>query len=135
MSAPLPKPESRRRIKARLRRMETDVVHAVRPQCVDRDGYCRLNVVEGEAYELVTRLFGECQGYSEWAHLGDHRRARTRGQDPEVRHTTAGSLMFCAGHHHRYDANDFTIEETTARGANGPLRFVTPDGESYTEVV
>jgi hypothetical protein len=130
----LPKPEPRKRVKARLRRKETAVKQDVRPQCVIRDGYCRLNVVsDADVHEAIIQLFGECRGYSQWAHLGEKRRSKTVGMPPEERHTVEDSLMLCDGHHDRYDAHEFDIEKLSLEGAEGLLRFVTPDGESYTE--
>jgi hypothetical protein len=65
-------------------------------------------------------LVGLCDGVSEWAHLGDKKRFKTRGQAPEVRHTTAGSLMLCTKHHQDYDAGRMVIE---GDDANLPLKF------------
>lgn len=104
------KPEPRKRTKARKERAEAKVKKAVRAECVKRDGFCRLMGC------------GPCSGRSEWAHLGEKKRARTRKMAPEVRHTTAGSLMACTGHHEAYDAGRIEIEPTTARGADGLLR-------------
>jgi hypothetical protein len=106
---PAPKGETRKRIEGRRRRTAAKVVRSVRSQCVDRDGFCRLMGV------------GPCAGASELAHLGDKKRFKTRGQAPEVRHTTAGSFMACAGHHRRYDAGEIQIEAMTANGADGSL--------------
>jgi hypothetical protein len=61
-----------------------------------------------------------CHGVSEWAHLGDKKRFKTRGQAPEIRHTTAGSLMLCQKHHADYDAGRMAID---GDDANLPLRF------------
>lgn len=98
------------------------MVSDVRGECVVRDGYCRIGRVSEPA-------LGPCSGPSEWAHLGDKRRARTRGQEPEERHTTAGSLMACRAHHYAYDkgieadGTKLHIEERTPKGADGPLAF------------
>ncbi len=125
---------TRKQIKARERRREHDVIQTVRPQCVARDGYCRLNVTDSEEHDLIVQFFGDCSGWSEWAHIGEKRRAHTRGMDPEDRHTTEDSLMLCKGHHVAYDANKFRIEKVDpARGANGPLRVVNEIGEIYQE--
>jgi hypothetical protein len=80
---------------------------------VRRDGYCRLAGV---------RPF-TCEGPSEWAHLGDHRRFKTQGRPSQERHTTAGSLMMCRAHHHAYDQHWLRIEPMTDRGADGPMRW------------
>lgn len=111
---PFGKGVTRATLKARDDRAEAKQVKAVRVQCVDRDGYCRLHWVP-----IADRAPG---GPSEWAHLGDKRRARTRGMAPEIRHTTADSLMMCRSHHAAYDAGEFTIEPETDRGADGYLR-------------
>lgn len=119
---PLRKPEPRKREKARLRRRAKRVIETVRPQVVARDGYCRARDIG----------MGACRGASEWAHFGDHRRARTRGKPPEERHTTAGSLMFCVGHHDDYDEGRMAVAATTDRECDGPLRF-EKDGVVHTE--
>ncbi len=62
-------------------------------------------------------------------HLGDKKRARTRGMKPEFRHTTAGSAMGCSFHHDEYDAGAIELA-MTENGANGPMRAVY-DGKVY----
>jgi hypothetical protein len=114
-----PKPEPRKRVKARKDRAETTVKQRVRAACVARDGDCRLQ-------DAV--ILGLCSGESEWAHMGQKRRARTRGMDPEVRHTTAESLMLCTFHHQAYDAGKFDLLGTAA-GANAALVIHTADGD------
>jgi hypothetical protein len=103
--------------KAKEKRTADKVVVDVRAQCVTRDGTCRY------AKDVSTH---RCNGPSEWAHLGDKRRSKTRGQAPEVRHTTAGSLMLCQQAHAQYDGRQrprLSITATTKRGADGPLRY------------
>src|SRR5260221_341989 len=73
-----PKGRTRKQIKGRKDRAEAAVKKLVRAQVAYRDGHCRLMGC------------GPCHGESEWAHLGDKKRARTRGQAPTVRHTTEG---------------------------------------------
>lgn len=114
-----PKGEPRKRVKGRRRRAESQRKKSVRAQCVDRDGFCRLMGL------------GPCSGVSEWAHLGDKKRFKTRGQAPEIRHTTAGSFMACSGHHRRYDAGEIQIEPTTERGADGSLRVHVSGGAAW----
>ena len=110
-----PKPERRTTTTRRKRRQERAVTQSIRAQCVARDGYCR---VSSDGVDF------NCSGPSEWAHFGDHTRARTRGQDPEQRHTTAGSLMLCRFHHRQYDAGVLQIFAlTTAIGCDGDVRF------------
>lgn len=110
--APQPKPASRKKVKAKATRVERQVIKSVRERCVERDGYCRL---AGMTERLI------CHGPSEWAHLNESRRFKTRGMAPEDRHTTAGSFMACESHHAAYDAHAVDIIEQTDRGADGPL--------------
>lgn len=121
-----PKPEPRKRVKGRKDRAEAKVKKSVRAQCVDRDGYCRLN------HYSVPFSFGMCKGASQWAHLGDKKRFKTRGQSPEQRHSTWGSLMLCDGHHDAYDLAKMRIRILTPFGADGPLEF-TYDGVNYID--
>ena len=114
---PLKKPEPRQRVQRRKRRVESTVKQTVRAQCQHRDGDCRLGGYPGHT----------CGGESEWAHLGKNKRARTRGMPPEVRHTTAGSLMLCTDAHRAYDAGRMTIEALTPDGADGYLLFRVPN--------
>ncbi len=112
------KPEPRQRTKGRARRQESAVARTVREACVMRDGHCRIT------RDLLSPFrYAGCAGPSEWAHLGDARRFKTRGQAPERRHTTAGSLMLCREAHQAYDAGKLRIEPLTDRGADGRLRF------------
>lgn len=99
------------------RRREAPVIQRVREKCVERDGFCRLQ-------ELYLPTFGRCAGVSEWAHLGESKRFKTRGMAPERRHTTGGSLMLCTKHHQMYDGHELLILEVTAERADGPLEFV-----------
>lgn len=130
-SSPQPKPEPRARVKGRAQRQARTVVNSVRSQCVARDGSCRI----GQATQRFQQ-FGACDGASQWAHLGDSKRFKTRGQAPEIRHTTAGSLMLCARHHDGYDGRQpqrITIVAQTDRGADGPLTYAV-DREQVVEV-
>jgi hypothetical protein len=123
-----PKPEPWKRVKARRKRQEARHAGEVRADVERRDGYCRLRGSDE---------FGPCGGASEWAHLGDKRRFKTRGMAPEDRHTTADSLMLCTRHHQdgpfAYDRNRMTIEKMTTEGADGPLRFKDKAGERLLE--
>lgn len=113
MGVACPKPEPLKRTKRRKLRVESVVKQKVRALCVERDGDCRLSRATGHV----------CGGESEWAHMGDKKRARTRGMKPELRHTTAGSLMLCTLLHRAYDAGDLLINPVTPDGADGLLRF------------
>jgi hypothetical protein len=106
------------RLRARKKRKDDTVATAVREQVSLRDGFCRYG------YDVRPgRRFSECRGLSEWAHFGAWKRFKTRGQAPEERHTTAGSLQLCTKHHGDYDAGRLVIVARTDRGCNGPLRY------------
>jgi hypothetical protein len=108
---------TRKQEKGRAERKERAVKQDVRAECVVRDGHCRYAKDDPRH---------TCKGPSEWAHLGDSRRARTRGQAPEVRHTTAGSLMLCRQAHNRYDGRErppLGIRARTKQGADGALAY------------
>jgi hypothetical protein len=98
---------------------------------VNRDGLCRLKGVA---------RFPQCDGPSEWAHFGEHKRALTRGMDPVDRHKRAASLMLCRYHHALYDGRArfedarMNIEALTEKGTDGPLRFELA-GVAYEEVI
>lgn len=126
-ASPKPTRGTHQRLKARQRRLESKVKRSIREQCVYRDGYCLLGPV-GMAFAG----YGVCEGPSEWAHIGQHRRSKTRGMAPERRHTTKGSAMLCQTHHRAYDAHDFDIQPTTERGMDGPFRLVTGSGRHAT---
>jgi len=111
------KPGPTARSRAKRRRAEMAYAAVIRAVCVERDGYCRFAPL------------GNCEGVSEWAHIGDKKRARTRGMKPEQRHTTGGSMMLCKRHHQQYDDGLRTIEFTTERGADGP--FTTQDVSTF----
>jgi hypothetical protein len=113
-----PKPEKRARAKARVKRQASAVEQRVRAQVVARDGDCRVGASGWPA------VFGPCGGESEWAHLEDKRRFKTRGQPAEVRHTTAGSLMLCTAHHRAYDLHELFITPLTGLGADSTLRMI-----------
>lgn len=120
MTFGFPKPEPIKKVKARRKHRERKVVGDVRPQVMDRDGYCRLAGLPPE--------FGPCSGPQEWAHSSEMRRSKTRKQDPEQRHTTAGSYAACRYHHNRMDGRALPRiwdRSTTERGANGPVRWWT----------
>lgn len=115
-SRPGPKPEPRRKGKARAKRLEAAVVQDVRARCVERDGYCRIHQATHHGLDY-------CYGPSEWAHMHDKRRSKTVGQAPVVRHTTQGSFMACQKHHGQYDRHEIQVEAITQHGADGTLRI------------
>jgi len=126
------KPGPTARYRAKRRRAETPVIKFVRAQCAERDGDCRVCDWENnpddwhsDDLEPIDDLM--CNP-SQWAHLGDGKRARTRGMKPEQRHTTAKSLILCQVHHDRYDGRAkprmFIAElDNHGLGADGPLEF------------
>ena len=117
---PQPKPESRKRTKGRKDRTERAVRQSVRAQCVERDGDCRVDSFVGDERPKYP---GPCGGASEWAHRKGHRRSQTRGQAPEIRHTTTHSLMLCTRHHQMEERGELVVKPLTDRGCDGPLRF------------
>ena len=129
----IPKGEPRARTKRRLTRKEQIVKRACRQHCVDRDGFCRCDLVT-EIFEDMRPdgMFMQCDGPSEWAHLHARRRSKTRGMDPTVRHDTKYSLMLCKFHHQLYDAKKLIITALSRRGANGPLKFRLTGGTKGT---
>lgn len=75
-----------------------------------------------------------CDGPLEWAHRLSHRRARTVGQAPADRHTTAGSMMLCRAHHRAYDECRVVEREADpSKGADGILLWESSDGEKLGE--
>lgn len=115
-----PKPEPRKRTKGRADRAESKVAQQVRAECVARDGDCRLND------RCLVALFGACSGDSEWAHMHDKRRSKTRGMAPKERHASESSLMLCSRHHARYDGREcprIDIQPASSAGAAGRLGF------------
>jgi len=119
------KPGPTSRYRAKRRRAEGPVAKRVRQQCDDRDGYCRMGrAVMGfnDDTWTVRSAVDACEGPSQWAHLGDGTRAKTRGMKPEQRHHTTHSLMLCRLNHDRYDGRDYprlTIRALTESGADG----------------
>lgn len=99
---------------AKRLRAEKKVIDLVYPAVVNRDGYCRASLLGALC---------PCSGPPEWAHFGDKKRFKTRGQKPEERHTTAGSLMLCRFHHREYDQHRLRIEAKTEKGCDGALFF------------
>lgn len=121
-ACPKPPRGTKRRQKNRGKRLESKTAKSVRALCVERDGEC-LFATRGVETRQESLLLGPCDGPSEWAHVGKHRRCFTRGQAPEVRHTTAGSAQMCRRHHRAYDAHVFDVLPTdSVKGMNGAYR-------------
>lgn len=134
----VPKPETRKRVKGRRKRQAAKVVKSVRARCVERDGACRIcewernpdDTHEGDGgMDYLPYPDEFAANPSEWAHLNEGTRAKTRGMSAERRHTTAMSLMLCQFHHDRLDGRHhprITITATEPRlGADGPLDIRT----------
>lgn len=120
----IPKGTTRKTQKGREDRAEAAVIKIVRPQVVDRDGYCRLYWLDQLTRGKIAQLFGECEGPSEWSHYNaTHRRSKTMGQAPELRHCVEHSMMLCRKHSQLYDSNRMLCKELTERGCSGRLRF------------
>jgi hypothetical protein len=118
---PQPKPKPRASIKRANARVAAKIVRAVRAACVERDGACRIDF---DTWWMRSHDLGACSYGSEWAHLEDHRRFKTRGKPAEERHTTRGTCMLCSKHHAMYDIDkSLTVEFMTDRGADGPLAW------------
>lgn len=136
-SVACPKPKKGRLAKKARDRLEPAIVKAVRKLVDERDGYCRLHWTNRSATgRLLLAFFGTCSGPSEWCHVEEKRRGKTRGQAPEERHTTQGSVKFCRQHHQGkggYDLHGFRITYLTARGCDGPLRYVKSSGDFLDE--
>lgn len=117
--------------RARAHKAAKDARYAkkIRALVAERDGECRIGDWElnpGDTHDewlsnenMPPRDFS-CDGHSEWAHLGDGKRFKTRGMAPEQRHSTARSLMLCTRHHRMYDAGEMAID---GDDANLPLGF------------
>jgi hypothetical protein len=108
--------------------MDVEVRKNVRAEVMRRDTSCR--------FPRESRSFWPCDVMRprEWAHRTGWRRARTAGKPPEERHQTQGSFALCGSHHDAYD--EFQIQEEAVdpgRGADGPLRWYTADGEFLGE--
>ncbi len=115
----------RRNLKAKERRAESKVLRGVREQLVARDGNC----------VLTGTPLADCEGPSEMMHLGEHKRAKTRNQAPELRHTTHGSAMGCKKHHDQYDGRQgprLTLTYMTPCGADGLLLWSRAGVDAYT---
>lgn len=114
MGISLLKGKTRAQLKAAKDRLEARVKKSVRAICVDRDGHCRAGL----------HVQTPCAGESQWAHMHEKRRSKTRGQAPEARHMTEWSLMLCRTHHDAYDGRTrprLFITALTEHGADGML--------------
>lgn len=127
----IPKPEPWKKTKDRRKRAEAEALTTAWKESGDRDGYCRL---------IGVKVFGTCDGKSEFAHVGQYRRFKTRGMAPTERHKRSGGIRLCSCHHRTgqfaYDANRIVIEMLTPDECDGLLEFRTRDGSIvYRETV
>lgn len=136
---PQPKPRTRRQVKAKKDRSEDKTKRIVRALCVERDGDCRLGDWEQNPDDWHSdSLEGDaCEGPSQWCHMKHKSRAKTRGQSPQIRHTTADSFMACQKHHAQYDGRQtprLFIFAFTDLGADAMLSFArTTDKPEVSE--
>lgn len=125
-----PKPEARKKTKARQDRYARGVVDEVRREVMLRDGGCR--------FRFHPEL-GRCNGVIEWAHLWTPR-AHTRGMPPEERHRSDATIAACVFHHNHIDGRQYPkllLKPITPLKANGPLHATRTDlvhGEAVTTV-
>lgn len=98
------------RYRAKRKRADDAVAAVIRAKCVLRDGYCKFAILGG------------CRGASQHCHLGQWKRARTRGQAPVRRHTLEGSCMACEFHHEAEEHGAMKVTMFADLGANGPIR-------------
>lgn len=114
-----------RLVKARKDRVEAMRIKLVRAVVDQRDGYCR---IAKDAKDGPMSVWAEeCEGPSQWCHFAEKKRARTRKQAPEIRHTTEHSFMACAAHHREYDRGDLCIAAVTDAGCDGELEYWEPE--------
>ena len=124
-----PKGRTKRQDKDRLARREAAAVKSVRAQCMDRElSRCRFEVTPATwGYDVFSPgMWLECEGPLEWAHAPWWTRAKTRGMAPEVRHTTADSLIVCQRHHDQIDGRRrprIGMAKTSTAGCDGRLIF------------
>jgi hypothetical protein len=121
-----PRPEPQRRVKARSKREAAKIVRQVRAACVERDGRCRYaNDVHAAVLTLPAGAvcITYCEGESEWAHLNEFARYKTRGQPPAARHHTHGTAIICKRHHAMLHDKKLTVSFLSDLGADGPLAW------------
>jgi hypothetical protein len=117
---PKPPKGQRKREKAAARRREDKVKERVRAEVDARD---KGRTTTGCRYPHDSSW--SCGEWLEWAHVGESR-AKTRNQDPEVRHTTEGTCMLCRwAHHVQVDGHVVDVVFLTDAGCDGPLMFVS----------
>ena len=122
-----PKPEPKK--KGAKARADKKVADRVRLEVFDRDGGCRFPHGLPSTALQVSQL-AVCEGPLEWAHLPDWRRSRTVNQDPEDRHTTAGSMVLCRRHHEMLDQGQLDIRPTATFGADSVIEWYLVLGDS-----
>ena len=108
-------------ITARLReakaRKDRAYAATVRDRVIERDGHCRYGK------DVASHERSECRGPSEWAHINDWQRFKTRGRPPERRHATQGSMMLCQRHHELYDDGHIEIDYWEPHYCDGHVSY------------
>jgi hypothetical protein len=118
-----PKGPTRAELKGSLTYRERQIIDRNRAHCERRDGFCRI----GHWKDSAIALFGECYGPSEWNHF--RRRSKSRGEAPEVRHSTEITGMLCERHHDMVDEHEIDFDYLTNKRADGPMKFRNDIGE------
>ncbi len=127
---PIPKPEPRKKTKARQDRYESSVIAESRREIFLRDGGCRFR---------FNPELGPCRGALQYAHIW-LTRAHSRGMDALVRHDVSQGLCCCRSHHDAIDGRELpklVLKPLTDLKANGPLQAIRTElvhGESVTTV-
>jgi len=108
----LPKPEPRRKTKARKVRREAGVLQAMRADVFARDIGCRAQFAD----------VGRCLGRLTLAHL--RRKSASRGMAPELRHRVDEAIVLCIRHHSLEETHQlrWAYLDDEAK-ANGPLHW------------
>ncbi len=120
----IPKPEARKKEKARAKREDAKELKTVRQVVFEQDKTCRFP-------EHGRHLFpcGPAGANDQLAHLDERKRARTTGRLPRFRHDVEHCMRLCIRHHSGYDGSlgvgkTFTIQYLTTRKARGRCRFL-----------
>jgi hypothetical protein len=126
---PIPKPRTVKKLRTKpramsaKRRKEQKIVAQVFKEIEPRDGRCR--IARLASWDLSQWLLvGACEGEPQPAHIGQWRRAFTRGWPPELRHNRRTIARICRGHHRRYDLHEYDVEYDATYGAEAGMRVV-----------
>ncbi len=108
-----PKGPTVRELKDAKQKKEKYVAARIRKQVFRRDPACVIPEDPRWPHE----------GPDEWAHMEEGTRARTRGNPPEIRHTSRLSCRLCRAHHFAYDRGALRPTFLTEDGADGPIEW------------